>query len=265
MLVPEEQRPAKRRTATTASAKWSSLSKASAALTSRTCTTLAIFPHTTERDDSPLAASHGTLEETGPTIQESAHAALCLQLAFRKRDVGRAKQEEGSESMEDVHSTSITRERERTKREAHRTVMRGKRKEPTSAKRDDVPTLAHAQALMQALGEPIDHLRDEQQATVREVMLLSSSAAPSNMLRPSLRVGNFADCPCHICGELLGESDDALLCVTCGGEPIHAACIPTGDTRHKCQFCITAQPRLTDKTGEADAPTMGLDVLLTFW
>ena len=83
--------------------------------------------------------------------------------------------------------------------------------------------------------------------------------------RPCIKRPREPDEYCSRCGERIGHQP-ALVCVCCRQSPIHAACLPAGETQHRCEFaCEEQSPRVRPRrrTVRVELPREALGIAPT--
>ena len=243
----QERRASKRRTMEKASHAWQSLVQQPRA-TKTACTALVPLPTVVVGSANPANTELGRL----------AHAALSLQAAFANRAVSLP----GDLQSKVVHSKKQVEGRHDREKNTRR--MQAKRKcASTSAQSSQssvLPTLAHGQALAQALGSPIDSLSTVQQQRTCQAVFEDCTA--SSMLTLTSPLSDDDGLPCHRCGVTIKlEQEESMTCVHCDGEPIHRNCLPPGERKHECQWCMPTSKQSVE-ADNAPKPPMSLGTLL---
>jgi hypothetical protein len=200
----------------------------------------------------------GSANPANTELAPLAHAALSLQVAFANRAVPLPYDHEpklirAGNQLEQRHYREADKRRSATKRKCSSTIAQGS--QPSV-----LPSLAHGQALAQALGSPIDGLSIQQQQRACEAVFETHT---SSMLLGLASPPNGDDeLPCHRCGHTikLGQ-EDSMACIHCKGEPIHRNCLPHGEHKHECQWCVPTGQQSVESE-EAPSSPMSLGTLL---
>jgi hypothetical protein len=245
---PTEGRAAKRRTTDGAPHAWQCLVRQPRAVKTAVCTALVVAP----------TDIVGTVDQASTELGQLAHAALSLQAAFANRPVllpgvNKSKTGQSNKQLEGRYDRD---------RKARR--MQAKRVHASSSAQEDEPpvlaTLAHGQALAQALGSPIDGLSIRQQERACEAIFADRTSSMSLVISSWPSEGD--ELPCHRCGDVIKlEQDDSMVCVHCNGEPIHRGCLPHGERKHECQWCSRTRQQPSAAADVSSSP-MSLGTLL---
>ena len=260
--------PAKRQASVNASCQWAQL---------------AVGKRAEKLPCTALVVASESLSTTGPTsvsaqLIEVAHAALSLQVAFANRPSTASAEGRQTKQFASLDGKHYRRYRSSQRNEQRKTVRQADVEKGSHQLPSDVHgTLDHALALAQAVGSPIDEKPMEEQLAIQQGLFNDVDVAGS-LARTGGDLIVAADLPCHCCGNALHLADCSLACVSCGGQDIHDYCLPAGDTRHQCLWCIRDATTRQDKDSSdkhqqpsasseepKHSPSNALAMLLAVW